>query len=648
MSDKPLWTPSAERVERTLLARFMRQTGHRDYAALHRWSIENREAFWNLLWDFCAVRGEKGATTLRDGARMPGATWYPEGRLNFADNLLRSRDDGDALVFWGEDKVRRRLSRGTLYDLVSRMAQALAAAGVRKGDRVAGYLPNLPESIAATLATASLGAIWSSCSPDFGVQGVLDRFGQIEPKVLFCADRYLYGGKEFGTLDKVAEIVGQLPSLARCVVLPYDPGAPARAAAGMPRNGVTLEDFIAPFAARDIAFEPVEFNHPLYILYSSGTTGVPKCIVHGTGGTLLQHLKEHQLQSDVQPGDRLFYFTTLGWMMWNWLVSGLASGATLLLYDGSPFVSRGRIVFDLADAEGMTQLGTSAKYIDAIAKVGLEPRRSHKLAALRAVLSTGSPLMPEGFDYVYQKIKTDLCLSSISGGTDIVSCFVLGNPVGPVWRGEIQAPGLGMAVEVFDENGRPVIGEKGELVCTKAFPSMPVGFWNDPDGAKYRAAYFEKYPNVWRHGDWCELTPHGGMIIYGRSDAVLNPGGVRIGTAEIYRQVEAFDEVVEAIVVGQDWEGDVRVVLFVKLREGATLTGDLVNRIKQRVRANTTPRHVPAKVLQVADIPRTKSGKIVELAVRDVIHGRAVKNVEALANPEALEQFRDRAELATA
>jgi acetoacetyl-CoA synthetase len=648
MSDKPLWTPSAERVERTLLARFMRQAGHRDYAALHRWSIENREAFWNLLWDFCAVRGEKGATTLRDGARMPGATWYPEGRLNFADNLLRSRDDGDALVFWGEDKVRRRLSRGTLYDLVSRMAQALAAAGVRKGDRVAGYLPNLPESIAATLATASLGAIWSSCSPDFGVQGVLDRFGQIEPKVLFCADRYLYGGKEFGTLDKVAEIVGQLPSLARCVVLPYDPGAPARAAAGMPRNGVTLEDFIAPFAARDIAFEPVEFNHPLYILYSSGTTGVPKCIVHGTGGTLLQHLKEHQLQSDVQPGDRLFYFTTLGWMMWNWLVSGLASGATLLLYDGSPFVSRGRIVFDLADAEGMTQLGTSAKYIDAIAKVGLEPRRSHKLAALRAVLSTGSPLMPEGFDYVYQKIKSDLCLSSISGGTDIVSCFVLGNPVGPVWRGEIQAPGLGMAVEVFDENGRPVIGEKGELVCTKAFPSMPVGFWNDPDGAKYRAAYFEKYPNVWRHGDWCELTPHGGMIIYGRSDAVLNPGGVRIGTAEIYRQVEAFDEVVEAIVVGQDWEGDVRVVLFVKLREGATLTGDLVNRIKQRVRANTTPRHVPAKVLQVADIPRTKSGKIVELAVRDVIHGRAVKNVEALANPEALEQFRDRAELATA
>jgi len=648
MSEKPLWTPSAERVARSLLAHFMHQAGQRDYAALHRWSIENREAFWNLLWDFCAVRGTKGAITLLDGDRMPGARWFPEARLNFADNLLRTKDDSDALVFWGEDKVRRRLSRRALYDLVSRMAQALAAAGVKKGDRVAGYLPNLPESIAATLATASLGAIWSSCSPDFGVQGVLDRFGQIEPKVLFCADRYLYGGKEFTTLDKVGEILEQLPSVKRCVVLPYDSAALDRAGAGTLPNGVTLEDFVAPFTSADIAFEAVAFDHPLYILYSSGTTGVPKCIVHGTGGTLLQHLKEHQLQSDVQPGDRLFYFTTLGWMMWNWLVSGLASGATLLLYDGSPFVSRGRIVFDFADAEGMTHLGTSAKYIDAIAKVGLEPQRTHRLAALRSVLSTGSPLMPEGFDYVYQKLKADVCLSSISGGTDIVSCFVLGNPTGPVWRGEIQAPGLGMAIAVFDENGKSVVGEKGELVCTKPFPSMPVGFWNDPDGAKYRAAYFEKYPNVWRHGDWCEITRHGGMIIYGRSDAVLNPGGVRIGTAEIYRQVEAFDEVVEAIVIGQEWEGDVRVVLFVKLRDGAALDDALVARIKKRIRDNTTPRHVPAKVLQVADIPRTKSGKIVELAVRDTVHGRAVKNVEALANPEALEHFRDRRELATA
>ncbi len=648
MSDKPLWTPSAERVERSLLARFLREAGQRDYAALHRWSIENREAFWNRLWDFCAVRGEKGATTLRDADRMPGARWFPDARLNFADNLLRAQDDSDALVFWGEDRVRRRLSQRALGDLVSRLAQALAAAGVTKGDRVAGYLPNLPESIAATLATASLGAIWSSCSPDFGVQGVLDRFGQIEPKVLFCADRYLYGGKEFSTLDKVGAILRQLPSVTRCVVIPYDADRPDRAGANALPNGTTLEDFIAAYTPAKIAFARVAFDHPLYILYSSGTTGVPKCIVHGTGGTLLQHLKEHQLQSDVQPGDRLFYFTTLGWMMWNWLVSGLASGATLLLYDGSPFVARARVLFDFADAEGMTHLGTSAKYIDAIAKVGLEPQRTHKLGALRAVLSTGSPLMPEGFDYVYQKVKRDVCLSSISGGTDIVSCFVLGNPIGPVWRGEIQAPGLGMAVAVFDENGESVVGEKGELVCTKPFPSMPVGFWNDPDGAKYRAAYFEKYPNVWRHGDWCEITPHGGMIIYGRSDAVLNPGGVRIGTAEIYRQVEAFDEVVEAIVVGQDWEGDVRVVLFVKLREGVALDDALAGRIKKRIRDNTTPRHVPAKILQVADIPRTKSGKIVELAVRDVVHGRRVKNIEALANPEALEHFRARGELATA
>jgi acetoacetyl-CoA synthetase len=658
MSEQAMWSPSAERVARTRLAAFLREAralqpaaadaGLADYAALHRWSIEERAAFWNLLWAFCAVRGQKGATTLRDGDRMPGARWFPEARLNFADNLLRARDDADALVFWGEDKVRRRLSRRALYALVSRMAQAFAAAGVKKGDRVAGYLPNLPEAIAATLATASLGAIWSSCSPDFGVQGVLDRFGQIEPKLLVCADRYLYGGKEFATLDKVGEILGQLPSVTRCVVIPYDAEAPDRAAVAALPGGVTLDDFVAPCAAADIAFEPVAFDHPLYILYSSGTTGVPKCIVHGTGGTLLQHLKEHQLQSDVQPGDRLFYFTTLGWMMWNWLVSGLASGATLLLYDGSPFVSRARVLFDFADAEGMTHFGTSAKYIDAIAKIGLEPRRTHRLGALRSVLSTGSPLMPEGFDYVYQKVKSDVCLSSISGGTDIVSCFVLGNPIGPVWRGEIQAPGLGMAVEVYDENGKPVIGEKGELVCTKAFPSMPVGFWNDPDGAKYRAAYFEKYPNVWHHGDWCELTHHGGMIIYGRSDAVLNPGGVRIGTAEIYRQVEAIDEVVEAIVVGQEWEGDVRVVLFVKLREGLALDDALAARLKRRIRDTTTPRHVPAKILQVTDIPRTKSGKIVELAVRDVIHGRAVKNVEALANPEALEHFRGRRELNSA
>jgi acetoacetyl-CoA synthetase len=637
---EPLWTPSPERAARTGMARFMARTGvSGSFAALHRWSVEHSEDFWNQVWDFCAVRGTKGARTLVDGGRMPGAAWFPDGRLNFAENLLGAADDSDAVVFWGEDKIKRRLSRKELHALVSRLQQALAAAGVGKGDRVAGYLPNLPESVAAMLATASLGAIWSSCSPDFGIQGVLDRFGQIEPKVLFCADGYLYGGKEFDAQEKAKEILAQLPSVRQCVVVPYI-GTELKL-------GVSLESFISGFPHKEVQFEQVEFNHPLYILYSSGTTGVPKCIVHGTGGTLLQHLKEHVLHSDVRPGDRVFYFTTLGWMMWNWLVSGLAAGATLLLYDGSPFAVRGRILFDFADAEGMTHFGTSAKYIDAIAKIKLKPVETHRLDKLRAVLSTGSPLSPEGFDYVYSSIKRDVCLSSISGGTDIVSCFVLGDPAAPVWRGEIQAKGLGLAIDVFDEKGLSTKG-KGELVCTRPFPSMPLGFWNDPGDARYRAAYFEKFPGVWRHGDWCELTAHGGMVIYGRSDAVLNPGGVRIGTAEIYRQVEQLDEVVESLVIGQDWEGDVRVVLFVKLREKAELSEELINRIKKKIRDNTTPRHVPAKVVQVADIPRTKSGKIVELAVRDVVHGRQVKNLEALANPEALEQFRGLAELSRA
>ena len=633
----PLWTPSPERAAKTELARFMKLAGKSSYAELHRWSIEHSDDFWELVWRFGQVRGEPGARRVMNPERMPGAKWFPEGKLNYAENALRSRDATPAIAFWGEDRVKRYLSKRQLYDLVSRIARALKDAGVEKGDRVAGYLPNVPEATAALLATASLGAVWSSCSPDFGVQGVLDRFGQIEPKVLFCADGYLYNGREFDSQEKASQVLEQLPSVEECVVVDYL-GAPARA-------GTSLYDFLEPFDAGEIDFERVEFNHPLYILYSSGTTGVPKCIVHGTGGALLQHLKEHRLHTDVKPGDRLFYFTTLGWMMWNWLVSGLASEATLLLYDGSPFIQRGRVLFDFAEAEGMTHFGTSAKFIDALAKTGLKPKDTHRLERLRAVLSTGSPLAPEGFDYIYENVKSDVCLSSISGGTDIVSCFVLGNPMGPVWRGEIQAKGLGMAVEVFNESGKAVIGEKGELVCTKPFPAMPIGFWNDPDGAKYRAAYFEKYPNVWRHGDWCEETEHGGLVIYGRSDAVLNPGGVRIGTAEIYRQVEQIDEVMEALVIGQDWESDVRVVLFVKLKEGLQLDDALVSRIKRRVRENTTPRHVPAKVLQVADIPRTKSGKIVELAVREMVHRRPVKNLEALANPEALEHFRDRSEL---
>jgi len=634
----PMWTPSPERAAQTAMGKFMKLAGKSSYEELHRWSVENAPDFWDLVWRFCQVRGDPGGRRLINGERMPGAKWYPEGRLNFAENLLRSRDASPAMVFWGENRVKRYLSKRQLYDLVSRMAQALADCGVGKGDRVAGYLPNMPESIAAMLATASLGAVWSSCSPDFGVQGVVDRFGQIEPKILFCADGYLYGGKEFDCQDKVAAILERLPSVEECVVIDYI-GETTTA-------GTSLYEFLEPFDAAAIRFEPIAFNDPLYILYSSGTTGVPKCIVHGAGGTLLQHLKEHRLHSDVREGDRLFYFTTLGWMMWNWLASGLASGATLLLYDGSPFVDRGRVIFDLAENEGMTHLGTSAKFIDALAKTGLKPREHYRLEKLRAVLSTGPPLLPEGFDYVYNDWKSDVCLSSISGGTDIVSCFVLGNPAGPVWRGEIQARGLGLAVDVFNEEGKPVKGEKGELVCSKPFPAMPIGFWNDPDGAKYRAAYFEKFPDVWRHGDWCEITEHGGIVIYGRSDTVLKPGGVRIGTAEIYRQVEQLEDVVESLVIGQDWQGDVRVVLFVKLKDGFSLSDELTSAIKRRIRENTTPRHVPAKILQVDDIPRTKSGKIVELAVRDVVHGRPVKNLEALANPEALEHFKGRAELA--
>ncbi len=649
MADRPLWQPSPARIRDANLTRFAAHVAKEwganleGYDAIYDWSVAEPEKFWRSVWTFGGVKAStRGERVLVDAGKMPGAKYFPDARLNFAENLLRRTGPGDAIVFWGEDKVKRRMSWDQLTDEVARFTQALRKLGVASGDKVAAYMPNMPETIVAALATMSLGAIWSSCSPDFGVTGVLDRFGQIQPKVLVAAEGYYYAGKTFDQLPKVKEILAKLPTVEMTVIVGY---TRERADLASLPNAVHYADFIQPKAS-GLTFEQVPFNHPLYILYSSGTTGVPKCIVHGVGGTLLQHLKEHQLQSDVKADDRIFYFTTCGWMMWNWLISGLASAATVLLYDGSPFHPDGRVLFDYADAEGCTLFGTSAKWIDAVAKAGLEPIKSHKLSTIRTICSTGSPLAPEGFDYVYEKIKPDVCLSSISGGTDIVSCFVLGSPISPVYKGEIQKRGLGMAVEVWNDDGKPVVGEKGELVCSAPFPCMPVGFWNDPDGARYKAAYFERFPNIWCHGDYVELTGHGGMIIYGRSDATLNPGGVRIGTAEIYRQVEKIDEVVESLVIGQDWQNDVRVVLFVRLREGLTLTKDVADRIRKQVREGATPRHVPALILQVQDIPRTKSGKIVELAVRNVVMGRPVKNVEALANPEALEHFRGRPELA--
>ncbi len=651
MASQPLWRPGPEAVRTTQLAGFIKAAREvsgwplADYDQLHAWSIERAEAFWTLVWEQSGVVAEsRGEVTVADKAKMPGARWFPDARLNFAENLLGRPNDGPAMLFRGETGPVREVGQEELRDTVARLSRAMRAAGVGPGDRVAGFLPNLPETIMAMLAAASLGAIWSSCSPDFGVAGVLDRFGQIAPKLLISADGYIYNGKRFDSLAKAREIVSALPDLALTVVVPYTEAAPALDGLG---EAVLWDDFIAGDAPGEIAHAQMPFNAPLYILYSSGTTGQPKCIVHGAGGTLLQHLKEHRLHADVRPGDRLFYFTTCGWMMWNWLASGLASGATLLLYDGSPFHPSGNVLFDFADETDMTHFGTSAKYIDALAKAEVTPRDTHRLAALRAMLSTGSPLSPQGFEYVYQHVKADIHLASVSGGTDIVSCFVGGNPMAPVWPGEIQAKGLGMDVHVFDETGHSARETPGELICASSFPSMPVGFWNDADGSRYRAAYFDVYPNVWRHGDWVEITAHGGMIIHGRSDATLNPGGVRIGTAEIYRQIEQLDEVIEALVIGQRWDDDTRVVLFVKLRDDAVLDDDLRDRIRRLIRENASPRHVPARIIAVADIPRTVNNKITELAVADVVHGRSVKNREALANPEALELFRDLPELAT-
>jgi acetoacetyl-CoA synthetase len=671
---EPIWTPTPDDVLSARMTAFMkhvREGGARgviDYPSLYDWSISHPEQFWPAVWQYCGViaddeeRRQARTRGAEPGARTPwsdvvigidrmappdpeiGPRWFVGARLNFAENLLRHASDATtasrpAIVAWNERGRQRAMSVAELRDEVARLARAMRDHGIVAGDRVAGFMPNVPETIIAMLAAASLGAIWSSCSPDFGVKGVLDRFGQIEPRILFCADGYRYAGKEIDCLERVQEIVAGLPSIERVVVVPYlnaDPDA------RLVRRAMGWRDFVGAEEFPLIDYVRLPFDHPLYILYSSGTTGLPKCMVHGAGGTLLQHLKELALHTNLGEDDRLFYFSTCGWMMWNWMVSALALGTTLVLYDGAPLAPDPAILWDMAAAERVTVFGTSAKYLALAEKGGLEPARTHDLSSLTAILSTGSPLASHSYEYVAKSVSASARVSSISGGTDIVSCFALGNPIAPVWRGELQTRGLGMKVEVWNETGRAVRGEAGELVCTMPFPSMPVAFWRDPDGAKYKAAYFEHFPNVWRHGDWAELTEHDGLIIHGRSDSTLNPGGVRIGTAEIYRQVEQLDEIVESLAIEQTLgDDDSRVVLFVRLREGHVLDESLRDRLRKRIREHTTPHHVPKKILQVADLPRTISGKISEIAVREVVHGRPVRNTDALANPSALEHFRN-------
>lgn len=639
-----LWQPDQERIQQSNLQHFMAEVNRfhglqlHSYAQLYQWSVEKTTRFWPLVWQHCGVKGELGNIVAENRQEMQRTRWFPDSRLNFAENLLRRQDDTPAIISRIEGSPSQTLSWRELADQVARLAQWLRGQGIGRGDVVAAYLPNIPETVVAMLATTSLGAIWTSTSPDFGEASVVERFGQTRPRVLFAVDGYRYNGKAIDIQDKVAGVVSQIDSIEQTVMVPL---------LGNPLQlGHDWQQVLASQPDASLQFEPMAFNDPLYILYSSGTTGKPKCIVHGIGGTLLQHLKEHQLHCDIKPGERIFYFTTCGWMMWNWLVSALASGATLVLYDGSPFYPDGNVLWDLARDEEVALFGTSAKYLDALHKQGYTPIKTHQLPQLRLICSTGSVLSPEGFDYVYQQIKQDVQLSSISGGTDICSCFVIGNPISPVYRGESQGRGLGLAVQVFNEAGQPVQGEKGELVCTKPFPAQPIGFWGDASGDKYHAAYFERFDNIWCHGDWIELTPTGGILFYGRSDATLNPGGVRIGTSEIYRYVEQLEEVEESIVIGQQWQQDERVVLFVKLKPGLMLDEALRERIRQQVRLHCTARHVPARILQVDAIPRTKSGKIVELAVREVVHNRPVNNTHALADPEVLSQYRDRPELA--
>ncbi len=639
---KLLWTPSEQQIEDSNMFTFMTgvnrkfQKNFTTYPELWQWSVENIPDFWAEMWDFAGVVASQPYTeVIDDVTRMPGTRWFSGARLNFAENLLRYRDEKTAIVFRGEDQVRRRLTYAQLYNEVSRTAAALGAMGIGPGDRVVGFMPNMPESIIAMLAAASLGAVWSSCSPDFGIKGVLDRFGQIKPRVLFTADGYFFKGKRIDSLARITDILKQIGTVEKVVVVPYTTDDPD--IGGVPA-AVLYDDFRAERAG-DINFAQLPFDHPLYIMYSSGTTGLPKCMVQGAGGILLQQMKEHLLHTNLRRRDNIFYFTTCGWMMWNWLTCGLSVGATLLLYDGNPFHPGPEALWQMAEDEKMTVFGTSAGYIAALINTGLIPRERFDLGSLRALLSTGSPLSIEGFDFVYRDVKPDLQLASISGGTDINGCFALGNPMGPVYAGELQCRGLGMKVEAFDENGRPVIGRQGELVCTAPAPSMPIYFWDDPDGKKYHDAYFDVYPGVWRHGDYIEINDHGGVTIYGRSDATLNPGGVRIGTAEIYRQVEMLDEIEDSLVVGQEWKNDVRVILFVKMMPGYALTDQLKDKIRQTIRTNASPRHVPAKIIAVPDVPYTLNMKKVELAVKKTIQGQAVLNKDALKNPEVLDVY---------
>lgn len=642
---KALWQPNPEAVAASNLQRFIEFVGGRTgqafsgYEPLRAWSVQEVEAFWECFWDFAEIRSSVRFTTvLENPKQMPGARWFPGARLNFAQNLLRFRDEQTALVFYGEDQLTRRLTYAELYEQVQRAANGFRKLGLGPGDRVAAFMPNMPETVVAMLAATSLGAVWSSCSPDFGIQGVLDRFGQIKPRVLLATESYFFKGRVVEVGERLQTIVGQIPSIERTVVVPLTGSSQT----AQIRGRLNWDDFTSESAP--LVFEQLPFDHPVYIMYSSGTTGLPKCMVQGVG-VLLNHLKEHILHTDISRDDTVFYFTTCGWMMWNWLVSGLATGATLVLFDGNPLHPGPEFLWQMAEREGISVFGTSARYLRAVEEAGTKPGEVANLQRLRALLSTGSPLAPEQFDWAYANIKSDMQLASISGGTDLNGCFALGNPIGPVFRGEIQCRGLGMDVEIFDEQGRAVVAEKGELVCRKPFPSMPLYFWDDPDGSRYHAAYFDRFENVWCHGDFAELTPSGGLIVYGRSDATLNPGGVRIGTADLYSVLESMEEVEDSVVVGQDWKDDVRVVLFVKLPQGLQLDEALERKIRKRIREEVSPRHVPAKILTVADIPYTLNMKKVELAVRKVIHGQEVRNRDALRNPESLAGFADRWEL---